>query len=168
MISKKLQDALNKQINAELYSAYLYLSMSSYFEDNKYAGFAHWVRMQAQEELEHAMKIYTFVHNRDGSVEFSEIKAPPRKWKSAHDAFKETLSHEQKVSKQIYELLDLSQKENDYAVSNFLQWFVTEQVEEEATTRGLLDQFEMVESAPGGVYMLDRELGSRSSGGGRP
>jgi ferritin len=162
MISKKMQHALNKQINAEFYSSYLYLSMSSYFEDNKYAGFAHWMRLQAQEELMHAMKIYTFIHDRGGSVELSEIKAPPKSWKNPLEVFKQTLEHEKSVSNMIYDLVDLANKENDHAVHNFLQWFITEQVEEEASTSRLLDQFEMVESAPGGVYMLDRELGGRS------
>lgn len=163
MISKKMQQALNKQINAEFYSSYLYLSMSSYFEENKYAGFAHWMRIQAQEEVMHAMKLYTFVHDRDGIVELSEVKAPPKSWKTPLEAFKETLAHEKKVSKMIYDLVDLANKEHDHAVHNFLQWFITEQVEEEASTSRLLDQFEMVEGAPGGVYMLDRELGSRTS-----
>lgn len=162
MISKKMQQALNKQINSELYSSYLYISMSSYFEVTKHPGFAHWMRMQAQEELMHAMKIFTFMHDRSGKVELLEIKAPPKSWKSAHEAFKETLEHEKKVSKMIYDLIDLANDEHDHAVNNFLQWFVTEQVEEEANTARLLDQFEMVESAPGGVYMLDRELGSRT------
>lgn len=162
MISKKMQQALNKQINSELYSSYLYLSMSSYFEESKYPGFAHWMRIQAQEEVIHAMKIYTFIHDRGGKVELLEINAPPKKWKTAHEVFKETLEHEKKVSKMIYDLIDLANEEHDHAVNNFLQWFVTEQVEEEANTSRLLDQFEMVESAPGGVYMLDRELGSRT------
>jgi len=133
MISKKIEKALNKQINAELYSAYLYLSMVAYFESVNLPGFANWMKVQTQEELMHAMKIYDFVNERGGRVVLKAIEAPPTEWDSPLDAFEATYKHEQKVTGLINNLVNLAIEEKDHATSSFLQWFVNEQVEEESS-----------------------------------
>lgn len=161
MISKKMQKALNKQINAELYSSYLYYSMSAYFEALNLLGFANWMRIQAMEELTHVQKFYSYVHDRDGRVELSAIDAPPFEWESVLATFKAAYEHEQKVTKMINELVDLAIEEKDHATNNFLQWFVKEQVEEEASAKNIVDRIELVEENKNALFMLDRELGAR-------
>jgi len=161
MISKKIEKALNAQVNAELYSAYLYLSMESYFQSLNLSGFANWMRVQTQEEVSHAMKIYDFVNERGGRALLKGIEGPRTEWKSPLAAFEAAYAHEQKVTGLINDLVDLAIKEKDHATNNFLQWFVNEQVEEEASADAIVQQLKMMEKAPGGMFMLDRELGRR-------
>lgn len=161
MISKKMEKALNAQVNAEFYSAYLYLSMESYFTSLNLTGFANWMRVQTQEEVSHAMKIYDFINERSGRAILKVIDGPPTKWDSPLAAFEAAYAHEQKVTGLINDLVDLAIKEKDHATNSFLQWFVNEQVEEEASADGIVQQLKMMENAPGGMFMLDRELGQR-------
>ena len=161
MISKKMEGALNAQVNAELYSAYLYLSMESYFKSLNLNGFANWMRVQTQEEVSHAMKIYDFINERGGRALLKGIEGPPTKWKSPLAVFEAAYAHEQKVTGLINDLVDLAIKEKDHATNSFLQWFVNEQVEEEASADEIVQQLKMMENAPGGMFMLDRELGQR-------
>ena len=161
MISKNIENALNEQVNAELYSAYLYLSMESYFKAQNLNGFANWMRVQTQEEVSHAMKIYDFINERGGRVLLKAIEGPETDWDSALAVFKAAYEHEQKVTGLINNLVDLAIKEKDHATNSFLQWFVNEQVEEEASADEIVQQLKMMEKAPGGMFMLDRELGQR-------
>ncbi|UCF17885.1 MAG: ferritin [Phycisphaerales bacterium] len=161
MISKKIEKALNEQVNAELYSAYLYLSMESWFKSKNLKGFANWMRVQAQEEMSHAMKFYDFVDERGGRIVLKAVEGPPTEWDSPLAVFEAVYEHEQKVTGLINDLVDLAIKEKDHATNSFLQWFVNEQVEEEASADQVVQQLKMVERAPGGMFMLDRELGQR-------
>ena len=161
MLSQKIQDAFNRQLNAELYSAYLYVSMSAYFESINLKGMANWMRVQAGEEVQHAERFYNFIHERGGRVLLAAIEGPKIEWHSPVEVFEETCQHEAKVTGLINELVDLAIKEKDHAANAFLQWFVTEQVEEEASADEVLQQLKMMENAPGGMFMLDRELGQR-------
>ncbi len=161
MISKKMEDALNEQVNAELYSSYLYLSMESYFKSQNVNGFANWMRIQTQEEVMHATKIYDFINERGGRVILKTIEGPPTEWDSTLAVFKAVYEHEQKVTGLINDLVDLAIKEKDHATNSFLQWFVNEQVEEESTADEIVQQLKMMENAPGGIFMFDRELGQR-------
>ncbi len=161
MISKKMQDAINEQANAEFYSAYLYLSMAAYFESANLAGFANWMRIQTQEETAHAMKLFDYVIERGGRVTLKAIEGPPTEWDSPLAAFEATYAHEQKVTGLINGLADLAESEKDHATRGMLQWFVDEQVEEEASAGAAVQQLKLVEKAPGGMYMLDKELGQR-------
>jgi len=161
MISKNMEKALNEQINAEMYSAYLYLSMESYFRSLDLSGFANWMRVQVREEMVHAMKIYDFVDQRGGRIILKSIAVPQTEWKSPLAVFEATYKHEQKVTGLINELVSLAIKEKDHATHTFLQWFVNEQVEEESSADKIIQQMKMMENAPGGMFMLDRELGQR-------
>ena len=161
MISKKMEEALNGQVNAEMYSAYLYLSMESFFKSLNLNGFANWMRVQTQEEMMHAMKIYDFINGRGGRVTLKAIEGPPTKWKSPLAVFEAVYAHEQKVTGLINKLVDLAIKEKDHATNAFLQWFVNEQVEEESSANELVQQMKIMKDAPGGMFMFDRELGQR-------
>ncbi|KPJ58395.1 MAG: ferritin [Planctomycetes bacterium DG_23] len=161
MIGKKMEVALNEQINAELYSSYLYLSMSAYLESLNLRGFAHWMRVQAREEEGHALKIYDHIIERGGRVTLGAVEAPPTEWDSPLAVFEQVASHEQKVTGLINELVDLATSENDHATRSFLQWFVDEQVEEEDSANQVLEKFRLVAAAPGGLFMIDRELAER-------
>ncbi len=161
MIGKKMKEALNGQVNAEMYSAYLYLSMESYFKSLNLNGFANWMRVQTQEEMVHAMKIYDFINERGGRVILKAIQGPPTQWDSPRAVFEAAYAHEQKVTGLINDLVDLAIKEKDHATNSFLQWFVNEQVEEEASADAIVQQLKMMEKAPGGLFMLDRELAQR-------
>jgi ferritin len=161
MLKPSIQEALNKQINAELESAYIYLSMSTYFEAENLSGMAHWMRQQWQEEIGHAMKIYRYVYDRAGDVKMAAIAEPKSDWGSALEAFEDAYKHEQKVTGLINDLVDLSTKEGDHATTSFLRWFVDEQVEEEANTLDIVDTLKMVGDAPMGVFMLDKQLAQR-------
>ncbi len=161
MLSEKIQQALNEQINAELYSSYLYLSMQAYFESINLPGFANWMKAQTQEELMHAVKIYDFVNERNGRVLLKAIDKPPTKWKSPLDVFEQVFKHEQKVTALINNLVNLAADEKDHATASFLQWFVNEQVEEEASADAVRQQLKLIEAAPGGLFMLDKELAQR-------
>jgi ferritin len=162
MISEKVQKALNDQLNAELYSSYLYLSMNAYFKTVNLNGFANWMYAQAQEELMHAMKFYDFINQRGGSVVLDKIDAPPAQWDSPKAVFEDTLKHEQKVTGLINALVETALSENDHATNIFLQWFVTEQVEEEDSVGNVLEQLKLLGDAKGGLFMMDRELGKRT------
>lgn len=164
MLKDKIQKALNAQMNLELSSSYLYLSMAAYFESQNLSGFAHWMKVQSGEEYGHAMKIYGYINQRNGRVNLSKIDAPKSEWKDASEVFSETLKHEQKVTKAIDELVDLTITEKDHASNTYLQWFVTEQVEEEATAMNILDKIKMVGDNKNGLFLLDRELGMRTAG----
>ncbi len=161
MIKEIIQDALNKQINAELYSSYLYLSMSAYFESINLKGCANWMRVQTQEELVHTMKFYDYLIERGGKVLLSSIESPPTEWPSPLAIFENAYQHEQKVTGLINELVDLAIAEKDHATNNFLQWFVSEQVEEEASADEVVQKIKLMGDARGGIFMLDRELAQR-------
>jgi ferritin len=161
MISKKMEDALNGQVNAELYSAYLYLSMESYFKSKNMNGFANWMRVQTQEEMSHVMKIYEFIDERGGRIVLKAIEGPPTQWDSPLATFEAIYKHEQKVTGLINDLVDLAIAEKDHATNSFLQWFVNEQVEEESSADQVVQQLKMMQNAPGGIFMFDRELGQR-------
>ena len=161
MISQNIQDALNEQVNAELYSAYMYLSMATYFESANLSGFANWMNIQTQEEVSHTMKIYKFIEERMGRVILKAIDGPPTEWDSPLAAFEAVFAHEQKVTGLINGLVDLAIKENDHATRGFLQWFVDEQVEEEASADAIVQQLKLMKDAPGALYMLDKETAQR-------
>ena len=161
MISKRVEDAINKQINAELYSAYLYLSMAAYFEASNLRGFANWMRVQAMEEYQHAMKFYDYLNERGGRVVLDSISKPPTTWDSPVAVFKATYEHEQRVTAMINELVDIARAEKDNATEVLLQWYVTEQVEEEASASEYLEKLKMIGSSTNGLFMLDRELAQR-------
>lgn len=161
MIKQRVNDAINTQINAELYSAYLYLSMAAYFEDQSLPGFANWMRVQFEEEQFHGLKFYAFVNERNGRVVLDAIDKPETTWSNIISVFEHVLSHEEHVTSLIDNLMALAIEERDYATSNFLQWFVDEQVEEEANVNGLLDQLRRVNGEGHAILMLDRELATR-------
>lgn len=161
MISNKIQDALNEQINAEFWSAYLYLSMAMHFEAEGRAGVANWFRIQWQEEQAHAQIFINYLYQRGGRVQLKAIDAVPTSWESPLDAFKATLAHENKVTALINNLYALAEAENDYATRDRLNWFVTEQVEEEDNARQLIDKFSLIGDNGMGLYMLDQELAAR-------
>ena len=161
MIGKKVEAALNNQINAELYSAYLYLSMNSYFLSINLTGFANWMRIQALEEMTHADKFYRYVNERGGRVTLMPIDGPPNEWSSPLAVFDDVYRHEQKVTAMIHSLVDLAIEEKDHATSSMLHWFVDEQVEEEANAQSIVAQLKLIGKNTGGLFMLDRELGTR-------
>jgi len=163
MINKKMLDALNKQINAEMYSSYLYLAMAADFADKNFPGFAQWMQVQAREEDAHAMKIFCFIQERGGRVTLKAIDAPPAKWTSPLKAFQDAYAHEQKVTGMIHDLVMLARAEKDLASEIFLQWFVNEQVEEEASADEIVKRLEMIKDAPQGLVMLDAKLGARGA-----
>lgn len=160
-ISQKLIDAINTQINKELYSSYLYLSMAAYFENKNFSGFAHWMFLQSKEENDHAMKFFKYLCERGVKVELKAIDAPKTEWKSPLEVFEEVFAHEQKVSEMIINLLELAKKEVDYATEIFLQWFIKEQVEEEANASVIVDKLKLIGDNINGLFMLDKELGTR-------
>lgn len=161
MIKDKIVDSLNAQINLEYHSSYTYLAMSKYFLEQNLNGFAIWMRVQAQEELMHAMKIFDFINERDGIIIFSDIKKPRQEWDTPLNAFEDALQNEQAVSESIYDLVDLSLSERDHATNTFLQWFVSEQVEEESTIKEVIDTLKLVGNDGNGLFLLDRDLGQR-------
>ncbi len=156
-----MQDAINKQINREYFSSYLYLSMAAYFESAGLKGFSNWMRVQALEEMVHVMKFYDFLLQRGGTVTLLDIEAPQSKWTSPLNAFEYAYAHEQKVTGMINDLLTLSNSEKDHATANFLQWFVNEQVEEEASASEIAQKLKLISSSSEGLFMLDRELAAR-------
>ena len=162
MLSERMMKALNKQLNAELYSAYLYLSMAAYFESKNLKGFANWMRVQAQEELTHAMKFFDYINERGGRVYLEAIEKPPTEWKSPLDVFEATYEHEVKVTSMINDLVNMAMEEKDHATYNMLQWFVAEQVEEEASADEIRQQLRMIKEDGRGIMMLDRELKQRT------
>lgn len=160
-MNSKIQKAFNEQLNAELFSSYLYLSMAAYFEDQNLKGMAQWMQAQAQEEHMHAMKFFHFINECGGRVILKEIETPKTEWNSSLDAFEHTCKHERQVTGMINDLVDLALAEKDHAANGFLQWFVTEQVEEEATAQEIRDKLKMIGDTPVAIFMIDQELGKR-------
>ncbi len=161
MLPGKIEEAFNEQINAETYSAYLYWSMSAALEAMPLPGFARWMRAQAQEEMTHAEKFFHYVIERGGRVKMKAIDGPPIEWAHVQAMFEDVLKHEQYVTGLIHKLVELAAKEKDYAASIFLQWFVSEQVEEEAGVDAILGKLKLAGESKGGLYLLDKEMGQR-------
>lgn len=161
MISEKIAAVLNDQINMEYYSAYSYLAMAAYFLTLNLNGLAHWMRIQAQEELTHGMKIYDFLDNREGDICLQAIDAPQKTWKNPLEAFEDALGHEKKVSQSIYDIADFALSERDHATHTFLQWFISEQVEEEAAVKEVIDTLKLVGMEGNGLFLFDRDLAQR-------
>lgn len=160
-MDKNLEKAMNDQITKELYSAYLYLSMAAYFESESLEGFSHWMKIQAQEEIIHAMKFFNFLNERGARVVLGAIDKPPASFPSIEDVFKKTLAHEKKVTASINNLYKMAKKVNDNAASVFLQWFINEQVEEEKNPTDILGKLKYVSKQPAGILILDKELAAR-------
>jgi len=163
MLSEKLQKALNEQINNELFAAYQYLAMAEYFAAMNLDGFAHWMRLQREEEICHAMKIFDFVIDRDGRVKLSAIAGPSAKFASPLDVLKKALEHERAVTEKINALYTSAKKENDYPTEALMQWFVLEQVEEEASALKVVERLEMAGDDKAALLMIDREMGQRTT-----
>jgi len=162
MLSERMLKALNEQLNKELFSAYFYLGIAAYFKERNLDGFATWMEAQAEEELGHAMKFYDYIFDRNGKVELERIEKPKQTFESPLKAFEAVYLHEVGVTQSIFKLLKLAREENDYATEQFLQWFVEEQVEEEASTKAILDKLKIIGDHPQGLFMLDRELKVRT------
>lgn len=161
MISKKMVQSLNKQVNNEIYSAYLYLSMSSYTNYIGLKGAANWFMVQYQEEMVHAMKIYDYVNSQGNHAQLTAISAPPAEFGTLLSMFEQTLKHEQFITNCINELMDLAIKEKDHATQIFLQWFVTEQIEEEGNDNDIIAKLKLVGDSPQGLMMVDRDMAAR-------
>jgi ferritin len=161
MLSKKMEEALNGQINKEMYSAYLYMSMSAHSTNVDLPGFANWFMVQHHEEMEHAMKIYDYVNDQGGKIKLKAIDEPLSTFKDVMDMFQKTLKHEQFITKSINELVDLAIKEKDHATQIFLQWFVTEQIEEEGNDNDIIAKLKLTGDKGNGLFMIDKELGTR-------
>ncbi len=160
-ISMEMVKLLNEQLRKELESAYLYLSMAAYFESKGLKGFAHWMKLQAKEELEHAMKIYNYIYERGGRVELQTIPKPPGEWDSVTSAIRAALSHEEHMTTSINELYKKAVEMNDYATQVFLHWFIEEQVEEEDQLRDILSKLELAGESPNIIFILDRMMSER-------
>ena len=161
MLNKKLEEALNAQINAEFWSAYLYLSMSSDMSDKGMAGVANWFAIQFKEEQDHAMKFFNYVISRGGKVTLKPIEKVDTEWKSPLAAFEQTLQHEEKVTSLINDLYALAEQEKDYATQSMLKWFIDEQVEEEENEKAIIDTLKLIGDNGYGLYQLDKELATR-------
>ena len=162
MLSKSVQNAINDQINKEFYSAYLYLSMAAYFQATNLPGFGHWMTVQAKEEAGHAMKFYNYINESSGRIVLDAIDKPASDFKSPLDVMKKALEHEKKVTASINAIYELAVKEKDYPTQVMLQWFITEQVEEEKTASDIIEMLKMIGDAPAGLIMADRQLGARA------
>ncbi|MGA3246475.1 MAG: ferritin [Bacteroidota bacterium] len=162
MLSKKLQDAINQQINHELYSSYLYLAMSAHFESVNLPGFARWMKVQSEEETEHGMKFFHYVYERGSKVVLEAIAKPPADYKTPIDVMKKVLEHEKKVTGTIEALYELALKEKDYATQVMLHWFIKEQVEEEKNASDIIEMLKNIGDAPAGLAMLDSKVGARA------
>jgi ferritin len=165
-LSTKLHDAINKHINAEFYSAYLYLSMSAYCDSMNLPGFARWLRVQHGEELSHALKLFDFLNDRGGRIELQAIGQPPIEFESPLAVMEQTLEHERAVTSEIHRLYELAVEESDYPAQVLLQWFVTEQVEEEKTAGEIVEHLKLVGAQGAGLLMIDTRLGERGGEGG--
>jgi ferritin len=161
MLSKKMQDAINEQIKNEVYSAYLYLSMSAHFEAQNLPGLASWVRLQYEEELSHALKLFDHVNERGGRVTLQAIPQPRSEWKTSLEVFSQVLEHEQHVTALIHKLYETAQEERDYAAQVMLHWFIDEQVEEEKNATEIVEQLKLIDARGTAVLMLDHRLGKR-------
>ncbi|MBT3864777.1 ferritin [Candidatus Peregrinibacteria bacterium] len=165
MMDKTLLKEMNKQIQEELYSAYLYLAMSAYLEGEALPGAAHWMQLQQQEETMHGMKFFNYIQSRGDKVELLELEKPPKAFGELVDVFKASLEHEQHITARINTLYELAVKVKDYSAQTFLSWFVDEQVEEEGNAQGVLDKLEKVGDSKEGAFFIDNELGKRVAGG---
>ncbi len=161
MISEKIQEALNEQVNKEFYSAYMYLAMSAYCNTIGLPGFSNWMRQQYEEESLHVTKMYDYILDQGGRVHLKQIDEPPKEYGTPLDVFEKTLEHEQYVTGLIHKLMDLAIGEKDYATQTFLQWYVTEQVEEEANVNDIVAPLRMVGDDKGGLMMIDQQLAKR-------
>lgn len=161
MISEKMQSALNEQVNKEFYSAYLYLAMSAYCTKIGLPGFAHWMRIQYEEENMHVTRMYDYILNQGGDVHLKAIEEPPREYGSPLEIVEKTLEHEQFITGSIHRLMSQAIDEHDYATQTFLQWYVSEQVEEESNVQDVLNPLRMVGNDKGGLMMIDQKLGAR-------
>ena len=161
MISEKMAEALNTQLNREMYSAYLYMSMSAHSTHIGLKGFANWFMVQYQEEMVHAMKFYDYLNSQGGKVKLLDIEAPPTDFDSPLDMFEKTLAHEKKVTRLIHDLVDLAIAEKDHATNIFLQWFVTEQIEEEGNDNDIIAQLKLMGDEGNALFMIDKELATR-------
>ncbi len=164
MLSEKMQAALSRQINEELESAYVYLAMASESERLGLPGFTNWFKLQYHEELGHADRFFNYVHERNGKVNLEAIAKPNISDETPLSLFEKTLEHEQHISKCIFNLKDLARSESDHATDVFLEWFVNEQVEEEASVQTVIDQLRLIDGSPNGLFLIDRELASRQAG----
>jgi len=162
-MNKKIEQAFNDHLNAEFFSSYLYLSMANCFTAKNLDGMASWMRLQSEEERVHAMKFLDFINQRGGRVALQQINQPQLDWAAPLDAFQQAYNHELEISKKIDALVDLATKESDHAAVNFLQWFVSEQVEEEANALAIVDKLKMVGDNMMGVLMMDAQLGQRTA-----
>jgi len=162
MIKKNVQDAINAQINAEIYSSYMYFSMASWFDSISLTGFSHWLRVQALEELTHVQKMSGYLNERGGRALMKAVDAPPTDWNSPLACFEEVYAHECNVTELINNLMDIALAERDHATVSFLNWFVDEQIEEEANTDAVVQKLKLVEGNKGGLFMLDREMDART------
>ena len=160
-MTKKMEKTFNEQMNAELYSAYLYLAMAAYFDNLNLEGFANWMRVQVQEELVHVMKFFNFVRDRRGRVALEAIGKPPKDWKSPREALEAAFKHEQMITGRINDLVAIALVEKDNAAYSFLQWFVTEQVEEEASVDRVIQKLKLSGAQGAGMFMIDQELAAR-------
>lgn len=160
-MNKRVEKELNDQINREFHSAYLYLSMCAYFEGKNLNGFANFMKVQYQEEVSHAMKFFEYIIDIGGKVELQPIGQVKTKWEDVIEAFEDTYEHEKKITNSINKLLSIAYEEQDYATANMLQWYISEQVEEEANVSGILEQLRMVEGKGAGLFILDREMSAR-------
>ncbi len=161
MLSEKLQEAINDQLNFEFYSGYIYLAMSAWLSSQNLNGMAHWMEIQYQEEQVHAMKFFNYLNDRGGQVKLKAIAQPQTEWKSALDAFETAHKHEQTVTGRISDLVDLALTERDHVTNSLLQWFISEQIEEEASVRDMADQIRMAGTSSESIFMLDREMATR-------
>ncbi len=163
-IKKNVEKAINDQIAMELASAYTYLSMAAYFDRCAFNGFAHWMRLQRDEEEQHAMRFYNYLHDRDGKVELQALDKPPHDFTSPLKVFELSLESEKKVTASIHGLYELAQKEKDHATVSMLKWFIDEQVEEEKSALEMVDKLKLAGDHPGALLILDKEAGQRSGG----
>ena len=162
MLTAKIEKELNKQLNREFFSAYLYMSMAAYFQSVDLLGFANWMNVQAKEEMIHAEKIYNFIQERNGKVILEQIEKPQTDWESPLAAFEASLKHELFITNSLNELVNTALEEKDHATNIFLQWFITEQVEEESNATEIIRKLKLMQDAPGGMFMLDKELATRT------
>ncbi|CAD5244444.1 MULTISPECIES: ferritin [Thermococcus] len=163
MLSERMLKALNEQVTKEIFSAYFYLAIAAYFKDKGFDGFANWMEAQAEEELGHALRIYDYIFDRGGKVELERIEKPKGDFTSPLKAFEAVYLHEVGVTESIYKLVEIAEEEKDRATYQFLQWFIEEQVEEEATAKAIVDKLKIIGDNPQGLFMLDRELGQRQA-----
>ena len=161
MLSSTMGAKLNEHMNAEFFSAHLYLSMAAYFKSIDLSGFANWMQVQFEEEMTHAIRFFSFIDRMDGRSKLTEVSAPPFEWDSPLAAFEHTYSHEQQVSQRIHELVGLAITEQDYPTNNFLQWFVAEQVEEESSVKSVMKKLSFVGDDKMSILMIDQELAQR-------